>query len=260
MDAYETSIYTAVILTGLILGCVILYFIWSVTRHQKRFIELHRSYFLNEVRLLEKERYRIARDLHDELGPLVSVTKMHLQVLETADQQQKILERTIENTALLMKRMEEITNNLTPGALQKKGLVFVLEDFIEDVRVTEALNICYRFEGLLAPAAEEGIHIYRIVKELVHNCLKHAHASQLVLTLKVVHHTIQIYYEDDGGGFAISDCMQQSERYGLRSIRSRVEMLGGRLSYASRAGKGTIYSITIPISLYAHADQTFNCR
>jgi len=249
MDAYETSIYNAVFLTGVILGCIILYFIWSVTRHQRRFIDLQRSYFLNEVRLLERERARIAKDLHDELGPMVSVSKMHLQLLEPDDEKMKqILARAIENTELLMKRMEEIMNDLTPGALRKKGLAFVLEDFMDDVQATQKLMVDFSFSGIYT--GHESIHIYRIVKELVHNCLKHAKASRLRLGIAVKPRHLEIYYEDNGVGFVIAEQMQKGERQGLRSVKSRVEMLGGKLKYRSDPGVGTIYSITIPINLH----------
>jgi signal transduction histidine kinase len=90
MGAYETSIYHAILITAIVLGCVIVYFAVSVFRQQRKYIRLQRQYFTDEINLLEKDRTRIARDLHDEVGPLLSLTKSHIAELEGTDEKENV--------------------------------------------------------------------------------------------------------------------------------------------------------------------------
>ena len=75
MDARETKIYIAIIITAVVLGLIILYFALSIVRQQRRNISLQKALILAEIATLEKERSRIAADLHDDLGPVLSVIK-----------------------------------------------------------------------------------------------------------------------------------------------------------------------------------------
>jgi len=249
MDPREASIYSAVVITGLVLVCVIIYFIYSVSRHQRRFIELHRKYFLNEVALLEKERGRIAKDLHDELGPLVSVSKMHLEVAVARQPDSSgHIEKATEKLDQLMLRMGEITNDLTPRMLEQYGLKAILHELFTDLKETGKLHIQYSYKGEAMIEKGISIHMYRIIKELVHNCVRHSGASQLSIAITEKSRWLVVDYKDDGTGFDIERLMESSKGFGLSSIKSRTEMLGGRLRYASKPGVGTSYLIELPIN------------
>ena len=85
MDAKETSFYTAVLIVSIILGIIIGYFIVSIIRQQRRNIALYRQSVLAEITAMEKERARIAADLHDELGPMLSAIKLKINSFELSD-------------------------------------------------------------------------------------------------------------------------------------------------------------------------------
>src|SRR5688500_16519366 len=132
MDAQETRIYTAIVITAIVIGIIITYFIISMLRHQRRNIELHKRSLQVEIEALEKDRARIASDLHDELGPLLSAVKMKINSFELHDADDlKEAEKTNEHIDTILKRMREISFDLMPATLLRKGLVTAVCEFTE---------------------------------------------------------------------------------------------------------------------------------
>jgi signal transduction histidine kinase len=249
MDAYETKLFIAILVAGALIVTMAFYFAFSAIRHQRRFVQLQRSYFLQELSLLENERRRIARDLHDELGPLLSVTKMLTSDLYVPR------EKDVHNLAKVNQHLEQIMHtlgeiflNLTPAVLLKKGLDFALRDFIEDVEHASSIRIHYRYSVTTPIPSTVSIHLYRIIREVVHNCVKHSEAGEVAVDLQEEKGRLVICCYDNGKGFAIEERMQASTGYGLRSIRNRTEMLGGTIRYQSGPGNGTHYFFKFPLN------------
>ncbi len=90
MDPQEARIYTAVIISAIVIGIIILYFALSIVRQQKRNVELQNSIILSEISALEKERARIAADMHDELSPVLSVVKFQVENTEVENNEGKL--------------------------------------------------------------------------------------------------------------------------------------------------------------------------
>ena len=247
MDAFETRLYSAVLITAVTTGCLIFFFAASLIRSQRKFVRFQRQSFLKEVSLLENERTRIARDLHDELGPLLSLTKLLIGDVTVAQEKgAKQLEKANQNLETILHKLGEISINLTPTGLLKKGLHFALSDFFADIREASPIALRFQYDVISPIQPALGIHLYRIVREAVHNCLKHAEATQVAVSVTEKNKILQIYYQDNGKGFPIQAYMEAATGLGLRSIKSRTEMLGGSLRYQSRPGTGTYYLIHIP--------------
>jgi two-component system, NarL family, sensor kinase len=248
MDTYETTIYTAILITATVLGCIIVYFAISVFKHQRKYIEMQRLYFLNEVNLLEKERTRIARDLHDEIGPLLSLTKIQVAGLDAPDEwQQKLLGKANENLDMLFDRMGAIAANLTPGILVKKGFPMAIREFVMDYSELHPLKIELKYEVQTEVPFKLSIHLFRIIQEITHNTIKHAQAHRLMLHIKERGHCIYIFSKDDGKGFDEAGALKAEGGLGLRSLRSRTGMMGGKVKCTTRAGAGTEYFFEIPL-------------
>src|SRR5690349_8916044 len=132
MDAKETSFFTAVLIVSIIIGVIIIYFITSIIRQQRRNIDLYRQSVLAEITAMEKERARIAADLHDELGPMLSAIKLKINSFELTDADDLIqVDKTNAHIDGLIKRMREISYDLIPNTLIRKGLVVALKEFID---------------------------------------------------------------------------------------------------------------------------------
>lgn len=248
MDTYETSIYTAILTTVLVLGCIIVYFALSVFRQQRKYINLQRGYFLDEVNLLEKEKMRIARDLHDEVGPLLSLSKSHIQQLKPANETEALhIQRISENLDRVLKRMGQIAINITPGSLFKKGLRFSIEQFLDDLRDAYEIAIIFRYDVKTAVDINRSLHIYRIVQEIAHNTVKHSGARTLEVQLKERKQRLYLFCHDDGRGFS-PQTPGEGGGHGSGSIRNRCEILFGKMKFRSDAKSGTEYFFEFPLS------------
>ena len=131
MDPEETRIYTVVLIISVTLGVIITYFVVSIIRQQRRNLELQKAAIRAELNAMEKERARIAADLHDELGPILSVIKFTVDNVETTDASDKeLLERASHHLDDMIGKLREIANNLVPGALHRKGLMKAVGEFV----------------------------------------------------------------------------------------------------------------------------------
>ncbi len=134
MDPNETKIYTAIMIAAGVLGIIVIYFIITIIRNQRRHIKMQQANLLVEMTTLENERKRIVTDLHDELGPLLSVVKFQIMGLETrAPEDLALIEKASNNVDDVLERIRAICNQLMPQALIRKGLIMAIKEFIADL-------------------------------------------------------------------------------------------------------------------------------
>ncbi len=248
MDAQETRIYTAIISTSLVLGIIIIYFIISIIRHQRRNIELHKKNILAEITQIEKERARIAADLHDDLGPLLAAVKMKINSFELHQKGDHIeMEKTNHHIDEILKRIREISFDLMPNSLLRKGLVIAIKEFIDYLNKSSAIKFYFKYHDEIKLTEQHSINLYRIIQETVHNSIKHARATQLHIVLKPVKQNLVLIIMDDGVGFDYNKESKETIGFGLRSLLSRTEIMQGHMFLESEKGKGTTYTFEIPI-------------
>lgn len=190
----------------------------------------------------EQERGRLAKDLHDGLGGMLSGIKYSLNSLKanlSADQQASF-ERSIDMLDSSIKEIRRVSHNMMPEALLKFGLDTALKDYCHDINQTGALHVSYQSIGLEQLELEHtaAITVYRIVQELLGNILKHAAAKNVVVQVSKSENSLSVTVEDDGKGFDAS-LLEHSSGIGWANIRSRVEFLKGKADIKSEKGKGT---------------------
>ena len=248
MYTEETSIYAAVLITSVTLGIIIAYFIISIVKQQRRTLELQKASILAELSAMEKERARIAADLHDDLGPILSVIKFQVDQVEgvSGEEKEQLMQASLYLDGLIT-RMREIANNLMPTALHRKGLVTAIEEFISKAKETGNLEINFSYPESLQLPEETSINIYRAIQEVVHNCIKHAGASELKILLSKKNGLLTILCRDNGKGFDYAKVAKESGGIGLKSLKNRTEMMGGTMEVESKEGKGTAFLFEIPV-------------
>lgn len=253
MDPNQTKIYTAILITSFVVGGILIFFIVSLIQQQRRNNRLYKSKILAEITTLENERTRVANDLHDELGPLLSAIKLKLSSIETLSKDDEItMTETSEHITDIIHRMREISNDLMPTTLLRKGLTFAIEEFIykfskSGVSEQTGLQINFKHVGIPELPKEKAINIYRMVQEIVHNTIKHAQASILSIEMKMNEDNLILSSEDNGKGFNYQSAIEENRGLGLRSLVSRNDIMTGNFYIDSALGKGTIYTIEIPI-------------
>ncbi|MFT3750294.1 MAG: sensor histidine kinase [Agriterribacter sp.] len=192
----------------------------------------------------EQERTRLAKDLHDGLGGMLSGIKYSFQTMKgnliMTPENQQAFERSIDMLDSSIKEMRRVAHNMMPEALLKFGLDTALKDFCNDINQSGVLRITYQSNGLENAVIDQttAITIYRIVQELVNNTIKHAGASSAIVQVDKSENGITLTVEDDGKGFD-TNILEYKGGIGWSNIQSRIDYLKGRLDVKSQPGKGT---------------------
>ena len=245
----ENKILYITLLLSLIIAVIIIYFFASIIRYHRRYMKLQREKIFAEITIRENERKRIANDLHDSLGPLLSAVKLNISSVDIEHPTDKeILDNTAGYLDEIIGSMRRISHDLLPNTLERKGLLEAIREFIGQVNGKQVLNIqLYVVKEIRVPREKE-IHIFRMIQEIVHNTLKHAQAGNLQIGFSEEGGHLLCLTKDDGKGFDKEKVLASSQGLGLRSLESRCEILNGILSLDSMPGGGTNYFIKIPVS------------
>ena len=247
MDSDETKIYIALLIATGILGIFLIFFIVTIVRHQRRNQALYKEKINAEITTLEKERARIAADLHDDLGPVLSAVKLLINNVDlNTPEDWDTLDKATEYIDTILGQLRVISNDLMPQALIRKGLVVAVEEFISERNQKGSMQIRFQSETGIAVEPAKGIHLYRIIGEVIHNAEKHAEASELNISLKTGSGQLVLVLKDNGKGFDAKDVGTTQKGLGLKNIMSRVDTLKGNMYLESGPLKGTEYLIEIP--------------
>lgn len=209
--------------------------------------------FTTMVEVQEKERNRIARDLHDRLGGMLSMVKLHFKSVE--DEIKKLQEKNVNQyekaNSLLDEACDEVrkvAHDMTSGVLMNFGLIPALNDLKTRVESTGQMKIELVDIGLENRLAfDYEINIYRIIQELLSNALRHSEASEITIQLFKKNNSLNILVEDNGVGFD-SDKTSNNRGMGLDNIQKRIDKFEGEMSIDSGKGGGTTISIDITIN------------
>jgi len=196
----------------------------------------------------EAERLRIAKDLHDSLGGLLSTVKAHFAIIQDEIQQPESLNISEKTGALIDEACVEvrrISHNMVPQALGLSGIGGAIEDIAGQLE-RQGYEVDLRIEGLpeqIDPTREATV--YRLVQEIVSNFRKHAQATSVMIQLLGYQGSFTLIVEDNGIGFNYEVALERGGM-GLKSINSRVQFLDGTIDWDTEPERGTTITINIP--------------
>ncbi len=217
---------------------------------------LKQKLFEAVIQTEEKERKRIASDLHDGLGPLLSAAKLYFQAYIDAndiDNKTVIESKLISIIDSAIDDTSRISHNISPQILEKYGLKIALENFISEIDFNKSIQFDLFFEKIDRFDLKAEITIYRTILELIHNTIKHAKASHISIKVFLSRDTLNVQYEDNGIGFSIEEKLNEKQGMGLKNIKNRIQSLEGNVLFNSRQNQGMKTVISIPhkeISMY----------
>jgi signal transduction histidine kinase len=201
----------------------------------------------------EKERVRIAQDLHDGVGQILSAAKLNLSSLEMEFEGKDESKRTLFKNAIdlvndSVKEVRTVSHNMMPNTLIKLGLASAVREFITKLGSLPNLKIDLEIVGLENRLDQQVESVlYRVIQETVNNIIKHAKANHIGMQLIRHDQELTVMIEDNGVGFDTS-IVKKSEGIGLKGIISRIEFLNGRVDFDSTVGQGTTVIIEVPLS------------
>lgn len=195
----------------------------------------------------EKERQKVAGELHDDLGSLMATIKLHFDNAKVGKKDpalknaQKLLEEAYQ-------KIRGMAHNKNSGVMSDQGLLSAIKKMAKTITATSALEVTVEDFGLgerLENSLE--LSIFRMIQELVANAIKHAEASKVTIQLTQHKDDLNIIIEDNGKGFDRSKLDKNNSGMGLTNTEKRVEHLGGNFTVDSVVGKGTSILIDIPV-------------
>lgn len=200
----------------------------------------------------EKERQRIAQDLHDGVGQMMSATKMNLSAFEnqikfSKKEDKNSLEEIIKLLDESCKEVRYVSHSMMANVLLKNSLNDALKSLIDPLN-NKGIQIHLFTEGIDEKMdSNVEIVLYRVIQECINNVIKHAQASNLDISIIKDEKEISATIEDNGIGFKL-DSSGISEGLGMQSIKARTNYLGGTVDFESTPGRGTLVAIHIPLS------------
>jgi signal transduction histidine kinase len=223
--------------------------------HQLSEIELQRQLLTASLQAELNERERIARNIHDDVGPLLNLLQMSLEEIQLGDANSKefhseLINCTRQLIGNTIDSLKGIINDILPLTLVKLGFMKAFEEYCHQITICRNITVKLEAEGLnfqLAKSAE--LQLFRVVKEIMNNILKHASPSKLNVVMRFFgeNYCICIFY--DGNGLTteeVEEKKKQSHGLGLKNIECRVKALNGNIGYDRLGEKRYKISIEVP--------------
>ncbi|MEQ1585706.1 MAG: sensor histidine kinase [Cyclobacteriaceae bacterium] len=221
----------------------------NVERAQER-EELQRQRFSAVIEAEETERSRVAKDLHDGLGQLLSTAKLGLTAvsLPQHDAQTHLLANSINALDQATQEVRSISHNLMPATLTELGLKSALDDMFHKINDSKLMNIKLRMDGLdtRLPGTVE-VAVYRVIQEVINNMIKHSKADLIQVNLLRTGNSLRLSIADNGVGFE-KEMITRSKGLGWKNIFSRIAMLNGNIEVETQPGAGTNINIQFAIA------------
>jgi signal transduction histidine kinase len=248
MDPREKELYNSILIVVAVIAAIMIYFIISIIRQQRRYRQLTQQKIKAEITTLENERRRIAADLHDEVGPLLSAVKLQINNIDDiGEEEQAIIQKSSTHIDDIIRKMREISNDLLPNILVRKGLVAAIQDFISKLKNASNIQIDFQYNEPVRFETAREVNMYRIVQEIIHNAIKHSGARHLKIQLHMTDKLLRLATEDDGVGFDPDEIRKTKGGLGLLNLQSRTDVMSGEFSCETEKGKGTKYLFEIPL-------------
>jgi len=255
-EIFNIVLISTLVMIGLAIAIIILF-----NLSQKRILEEQRIQHENEmtfqqellysnIETQEKERTRIARELHDDIGSKLNVINLNMRLLhrmhEKGDNTEEIEDHI--NTAIKssIERTREISHELMPPILIKFGIHSALNSLATSINRTGEISVEIDIDedwGTLDKMKE--LHIYRIIQELITNTIKHAKASKINIQSSINLNKIILRYADDGIG--IKDEKKYMSGLGMHNIQARIKLLNAKSKLNTNTARGMHFEISIPI-------------
>lgn len=239
---------------GVILISGLFFFFYRSTRHKQKVQQQEKE--IDQLKAAmhgeERERMRIARELHDGIMVRLSSVKMNLNTLQKKMKDNEHAPQLKQAMGMLDNATQELrrsAHNLMPDLLLAEGLEGALDYFCSSLSSDSGTTIEFQHYGSVPELPSDyQLLLYRIVQELVQNALKHAEARHIIVQMDVTEKLLTITVEDDGQGID-PEAPKTGKGSGLNSIRSRIQALNGSLDLQTKKGVGTTVYIELEIAI-----------
>lgn len=239
----------------LLAGGLLFFFITYQKRLLRKELEINRikqnqqrEILKNTIQSQENERKRIAQDLHDEVGAMLSVVKLNVAMIErqTSDKANTLAGETKSYLDEVITQVRGISRALLPPSLEKLGLNHALEELAGWVNKSDKIRMdCWKKGESCRFDAKKELAVFRVSQEVVNNAIKHSEAGTIFIQTRFTRKHLGIIIRDNGKGFKPEEKMNSG--LGLKNLKSRMDMIDAGFKLKSKPGKGTTAIISLQL-------------
>lgn len=250
-EIYYTIVLATVFIIVLI--AVVIIAVWRYYHrkqaHEKTLMEFDHTLLQSRLEIQEATFKDISRELHDNIGQILSLSKLNLNTLtlENNEHSREKLNGAIDLITEAIQSLRDVSKNLHAGTIAKTGLVPALETQMRLIEKVGKLQPVFRIFGQPVHLEDnKSLIIFRIAQESIQNVIKHANATVIELSIHYTFEQIRLTISDNGTGFNWDESKDKGS--GLRNMTDRARIIGAHFDMQPAAEKGTIITLTIPIS------------
>jgi two-component system, NarL family, sensor kinase len=260
MDSGETVLYYSIVIVIMTLLVFLAIFFRGGIKVQKELLREHTGRIKAEVESVERERERIAADLHDETGGMLYDLLRKSEQIEPKDgRSRELLADLRKAIGQVDESVRGIAENTISNELQLHGIGYALQELVRRRQGANGINILLEQEEIPILTNERWLHVYRLSNECINNAIKHSGAKKIEINIRHNAGNIILSVKDDGKGFDAGSANLKKSGHGLNTIYSRVRLLGGE-AYLNSLG-GCEWIFWIPVKQHK-TEQTYDdqCR
>ena len=202
-------------------------------KHQKLESDYQKELLKTSISSQEEERSRIAKELHDDVGAMLTTTKLYFGQISPQLPAKELEEITVKMSGFfddMIQSIRSISQDLRPVILEKLGLIEAIHSLVQTIQDSGKMKVIFKNNTTQSISKSKELNLYRIIQELITNTLKHALASVIQLELKNENNSLVILYEDNGKGLNKKNLILK-KGLGLKNIESRLSILSGNIYF-----------------------------
>ena len=246
MHAEETKIYYALLIGIVTLSVLMAYFLIMIFRFHRQIKAVRLERFGEDIDALEKDRERIAFELHDDFASSLGTLRMEVaQLIAPGEKNYDKLPGIKQEINSMVERMKDMAHEMMPRELIRRGLSKALELLVARIQASSGIPIQYT-NDISEPDRKKSLHIYRIVQELLNNIVKHSNATLVSFDIRTGRNKIHFTISDNGKGFNVKAEVTKGRGAGLYNISARTQLMRGNMYITSAVNEGTTYDFEIP--------------
>jgi len=246
--------YKYLALAGIILVLISALLLYNRYKHKQEKLLSNELLKQEQLRLKaiiitqENERKRIAEELHDGIGQMMSAVKMNVASLDVLEEDKAHFEKTLSLIDDSCSELRNISHAMMPSALSKLGFISAIKELIDSINSSKKININFLESGLNTRLNEiVEVNLYRIVQEILQNILKYAQANEVQIKIAKNGNQLQLSINDDGVGFD-AKILKTNSGNGWNNINSRITVINAKINVESAVNRGTKINIEIPLT------------
>lgn len=225
---------------------------------EKKNLEIHHQKEIIQSIIVtqEKERKRIAQDLHDDISSKLNIINLNANLLKDGslkpNEYTQVNDTILEATDRTLESARKIAHNLLPPILERFGLKEAIEELADTFSNSKKINIDYNLEYPKKYLSEQNeLHLFRVAQELINNSIRHGKAKKSTISISCKNNNLLFTYVDNGKGFNQIN-KEKQKGLGMKNIESRVSLLNGNYTIETQENKGFKITIQIPLKHENH--------